>query len=167
MQRRHRSGRLNFPQLFPCHTWVSNIFTSHLPPLPESTLTFQPLFSSFLPFLPHLTLTPPPAGGPGQRAEGVAGEGSPADDSQPEPVLAGARRVRAGGAAQRRAAEDAQRWGDAHTNARTLGMAPKARGGNIKAAFNVETGARHTCKNTRFFCCVCVFFFFREWTTVS
>lgn len=84
--------------------------------IPESTLTFQPLFSSFLTFPPHLTPTPPPAGGAGQRAQGVAGEGSPADDSQPEPVLAGARRVRAGGAAQRRAAEDAQRWGDARTH---------------------------------------------------
>lgn len=46
------------------------------------------------------------------------------------------------------------------THARTLGMAPKAGGGNIKAAFNVETGARHTCNNTCFFCCVRVGFFF-------
>lgn len=48
------------------------------------------------------------------------------------------------------------------THARTLGMAPKAGGGNIKAAFNVETGARHTCNHKMFFLlCVWVFFFSR------
>lgn len=49
------------------------------------------------------------------------------------------------------------------THARTLGMAPKAGGGNIKAAFNVETGARHTCINACFFLLrACGFFFFES-----
>lgn len=152
---------LSLPHLRGQHLYLPSApsppFTSS--PLLPSFLILQPLFSSFFfvvfTFSPHLTPTPPPAGGSEQRALRVAGEGSPAADSQPEPVLAGARRVRAGGAAQRRAAEDAQRWGDA----RTPVTAPVAGGRNMKAAFNVETGARHTCINNQFFV-VCVFFFF-------
>lgn len=67
--------------------------------------------------------------------------------------------MRAGGAAQRQAAEDAQRWGNAHMP----GMAPNAGVGNIKAAVNVGTGARHTCMNIQFLL-PCMFFFFFSWS---